>query len=82
MAKIRYLAEWVVERATDEHGDPDPYKDKHGTKAFDATPGFDRYEGEEDPAMQAAAKYGCEQNCYGSECFVVVQEWGYDGGLH
>lgn len=63
--RTRYVARWMSEQfydATNDCGDPD--KDKYKAKAF--------------ASRDEAGKYGCEQNCYGSECRVEVDEWGID----
>src|SRR5262249_6133541 len=69
---VRYLAEWQIKLAHDPvTGDVlHPGSDKHeyGQAAFDS--------------MEEAAAHGCKENCYGSECFVDVQEWAYDQALY
>ena len=87
MAKIRYLVEWTEEPGADNNGDVNDYESKKATKDFPATPGWEVTNLEDpcnsgyDPQMIAAAKYGCERNCYGSKCFVTVEEYVYDGDL-
>lgn len=79
MGDVRYVAEWCIEIGN-KNGEVEPHLCKYAKQAFPATPGFDDPT-DHDPAMTAAAKHGCERNCYGSECFIDVEEYGYDEGL-
>lgn len=60
--KIRYVARWMsVQYGDPETGDGDPDRDEYRRKVR--------------PTLDEAGRYGCKKNCYGSECFVIVQEW-------
>jgi hypothetical protein len=67
--KVQFTAEWMHELAhCPETGDVEPELCEYRTKAFET--------------MEAAAKYACEHNCYGSEGFVRVQEWAVNQAIY
>lgn len=63
---IRYVARWMHK----QYIDPDDQTT--------GNPDLDEYKKLVFSDRDEAGRHGCEKNCYGSECFVEVQEYKRD----